>query len=88
MNDLINFCIASDYHSKNISLEEENEKLKKKNIIKYVYLVIGDNSFYMELDYELVKIFISYRSAKECLNKTKKSHKYRNVFVVKKALNY
>lgn len=28
--NLIEFCIASDYHRKSIDLEEENEKLKEK----------------------------------------------------------
>ena len=29
--DFINFIISSDYHSKSINLEEENEQLKKRN---------------------------------------------------------
>lgn len=62
--------------------------MKDESIYVYVYLVVGNRMFYIEPDYELVKIFTSYRSAEKCLNKIKKSYKYNDVFIVKKRLFY
>lgn len=49
--NLIEFCISSDYHSKSIGLDEENEKLnnqleKYKEVIDKAIGYINKNSVY------------------------------------------
>ena len=52
MNDLINFCIASDYHSKSMSLEEENEILQQKIDKAIDYIENNLQSFLYSVEYK------------------------------------
>lgn len=51
--NLLNFCIASDYHSKSINLEEENQKYKE--VIDKIYKYINDYNVFEVFSFPLMK---------------------------------
>ena len=51
--NLIEFCIASDYHNKSINLEEENKKLK--SVLDEIRVYINKYDVFKEFSFPLMK---------------------------------